>query len=568
MNFRRLPIILLITAIPVLFFFTGVRAQSGVPGKLMPIPERISGNFGEFRSHHFHAGIDYKTNELTGYEVYAADDGFVSRVKVSNGGYGRAIYLTHPGRNLVTVYAHLSEYYPELNDTIRGIQYASESYETEIFPDSGLFQVTKGQIIGYSGNSGSSEGPHLHFETRNRLTEKPFNPELSGFRIADTIPPQITALAIYFPGENGRLAGSSRRSVRFDPAVAGNYSVPDTLYAGNTFFIGFEGHDLAGNEINRLGFREWKLTSESRMHYKVSIDSFSFDETRMINSMIDYPLRSDSGRTVILCRNPDGNRLSFKENESGLISIQTGEVISLTLTVADHSGNITGISFNVKSEPQKSPELPENTGKLVRYGEEQKFKGKAYEVGLAKYSLYEDNYLDVAYADTSDFLSGVLAVSPYGTSVHDRISVGIMMRKDVQTDSSKVTMVHISSTGQITPMPGKFINGFYRSKVQTLGRFALATDTVSPEFGESFWFSNDIRGNRYLVIPLKDNLAGISRYRAAVAGTWVRTEYNLRRKELLIEERDLMLFDDGTEIVIEASDTCGNRAEKAIRLKR
>ncbi len=568
MNFRRLLPRLLMTAISVSMILSDARSQTGRLSKLMPIPERISGNFAEFRSNHFHAGIDYKTNEQTGYEVYAAADGFVSRVKVSNAGYGRALYITHTDQNLVTVYAHLSEYYFELNDSIRKLQYFNQQYEIEIFPDSGLFPVRSGQLIGYSGNSGSSEGPHLHFETRYLIGEKPFNPETTGYLIYDTIAPQISSVVLYTPGIKGSLAGSGKQTAPVYMTGQRTAVLADTIYSDNTFFIGFEGFDKAGMETNRLGFRKWKLTSTDQTHFKVSIDSFSFDETRLINSIIDYPLNADSGRTVFLCMKLTGNKLSFAGQESGIIKLKKGEVLPLKLEVTDHAGNTTEISFTVKCDPQKSPQVTETRGRLVQYGKEEKFNGKSFEVFFGKNSVYEDTYVDVSFADTSGSLSGVLSITPNGTAIHERIEIALKLRKGTVADTGKMVMVHFGAKGEIIPFPVKYKNGFFRSQVRNAGRFALQADTLAPLIHEPYWYSIDIRGIRSLVVPVKDDLSGVKNHKVSASGKWIRSEYNVRRKEVHIDERDLSEFEKGTEIAIEVTDTSQNKAGKVFRLQR
>jgi len=136
---------------------------------------QLSGNFGELRPNHFHAGFDFKTNQKEGLNVYAAADGYVSRIKVSTAGYGKAIYITHPN-GFTTVYGHLQKASGAIQDKIIELQYAAKSYEIETYFKPNELPVAKGQIIAISGNTGGSEGPHLHFEFRDNKTEQIINP--------------------------------------------------------------------------------------------------------------------------------------------------------------------------------------------------------------------------------------------------------------------------------------------------------------------------------------------------------------------------------------------------------
>ena len=177
--------------------------------KVLDQDDRVSGTFGEFRSNHFHSGIDYKTGQREGLRVYAAADGYVARVKVSAVGFGKVLYINHPN-GITTVYAHLRSFYSQVSDSVKKIQYQKEEFEVEFFPKPGEFPVKGGQLIGLSGNSGGSEGPHLHFETRHTLTEKPFSPDIKGYGLNDTLPPIINSLVVYQPGPFKGLAGSQK----------------------------------------------------------------------------------------------------------------------------------------------------------------------------------------------------------------------------------------------------------------------------------------------------------------------------------------------------------------------
>ena len=164
--------------IPFLFFISVSMAQNSYPQDYfqspLEIPLILSGTFAELRSNHFHSGLDIKTQQQSGLKVMAAASGFVSRIKVSHFGYGKALYITHPN-GYTTVYAHLQNFNPEIDAYIKHRQYKNESYEIELFPKAGELLVNNGDIVAYSGNTGGSGGPHLHFEIRNKQ-EHPMNP--------------------------------------------------------------------------------------------------------------------------------------------------------------------------------------------------------------------------------------------------------------------------------------------------------------------------------------------------------------------------------------------------------
>ncbi|MDO8897816.1 MAG: M23 family metallopeptidase, partial [Bacteroidales bacterium] len=167
----------------------------------------LSGTFGEMRSNHFHSGIDIRTQGVEGHLVFAIEDGFVNRVAVSAVGFGKVVYLSHPKTGHVSVYAHLQRFNKEIGQYVKNQQYKNESFSVNLFPESNLLPVKKGDLIGYAGNSGSSGGPHLHFEIRDGATQEVLNPLDFGFKTKDFIRPNISRLAIYPEGDKSRING-------------------------------------------------------------------------------------------------------------------------------------------------------------------------------------------------------------------------------------------------------------------------------------------------------------------------------------------------------------------------
>jgi len=177
----------------------------------MDIPLILAGTFGELRSNHFHSGIDIKTQQREGLPIYAIGDGSVTRIKISLWGYGKAIYVAHPN-GYTSVYGHLQKFSPKIEAYIKQLQYQKKSYEVEVFPDLGEIKLTKGEVLAYGGNTGGSSGPHLHFEIRNSITEKPTNPLLYGLEVRDATNPILEKLYVY-PLSKGSVVNKSTDKV-------------------------------------------------------------------------------------------------------------------------------------------------------------------------------------------------------------------------------------------------------------------------------------------------------------------------------------------------------------------
>jgi len=210
------------------------------------IPLALSGNFGELRSDHFHSGIDIKTQGVTGKEIVATSAGYVYRISISPGGFGRALYLRHPS-GYSTVYAHLERFIPEIEEYITQQQYEKKSFTITVFPPQEKFVFQQGDLIAYSGNSGSSGGPHLHYEIRKSNSENPVNPLHFDFGVSDNIKPVIEKLAIY-PVNRHTLINGQNKARKINVAGGnGNYHVP------------------SGNEITISGLAGFGIKSFDRL---------------------------------------------------------------------------------------------------------------------------------------------------------------------------------------------------------------------------------------------------------------------------------------------------------------
>lgn len=217
----------------------------------LDIPIFLSGNFGEIRSNHFHAGLDMKTESVEGKNIYAVADGYISRIKIGHGGYGKTLYITHPN-GYTSVYAHLQSYEGEIGEYVLKAQYKKESYEIELFPGKNALLITKGDVIALSGNSGGSGGPHLHFELRETDTETPVNPLLFGFDIKDDIKPTIKKIGIYPVPGKGSANGSDNPKLIELSGGNGVYKL-GTLKMSGQIAMGLEVLDKLNGSSNRCG---------------------------------------------------------------------------------------------------------------------------------------------------------------------------------------------------------------------------------------------------------------------------------------------------------------------------
>jgi hypothetical protein len=280
----------------------GVFGQNGNKSEPLFFPVRpgevnyLSGTMGEIRSTHFHAGIDIKTSGISGLPVYATHHGYVSRIRVSPGGYGHALYIQHPGGE-TSVYAHLLRFKQDIADYVRAEQYRQESFEVNLFPDKSMFPIKRGEMIALSGNTGSSRAPHLHFEIRDSK-QRPLNPLNYGFKeIKDDVAPILRAFAMRTFTIGSRI---NHQFGRFEYPVKKNasgyyYDHPIPVYGD----IGFQiyGYDRFDGANNRNGIPRIELYLDDTLRLKIEIDRFSFAEARHVINYYDYPDRIETRRT-------------------------------------------------------------------------------------------------------------------------------------------------------------------------------------------------------------------------------------------------------------------------------
>lgn len=337
------------------YYFQSAVAQTGYPQNYFLFPLNpgvqafLSGNTGEIRPNHFHAGLDVTTNQKVGIPVLAAADGYVSRIKVSTFGYGHALYVTH-ANGFTTVYAHLERYRGNIRDYVRKKQYEKNSFEIELFPEKNALRVHKGDTLGYSGNTGSSGGPHLHFEIRDTKTEEFIDPLLFGFNeVRDNSAPVVQAVALRTFGLDSRVYDEFGRKA-FSPTRNGNkYVLSDTITAWGVLGLEIKATDYQGSASNPNGISGMELRVNGKDIFTYKMERCYFDETRNINVHIDYERYIEHGERFQRAYRAEGNKLRlYKTSEAnGRLVIDREAVYDVVLGVSDALGNKSFLTFTI-----------------------------------------------------------------------------------------------------------------------------------------------------------------------------------------------------------------------------
>ena len=512
----------------------------------LDIPLFLSGTFGELRSNHFHSGMDIRTQEKPGFKVYAIADGYVSRVKIAPGGYGRALYITHPN-GYVSVYGHLQEYEKKLNDYILSEQYRKKSYSVDLYFKKGQFPVKKGDIVALTGDSGRSGGPHLHFEIRDAKTQKPINPLLFGFKVEDKKSPFINILKIY-PADNNSLINGHKSPVEIRTEwskdlykLKGN----DTIDISGKAYFGINTYDPFNGGKNKNGVYSIKMAVDSTQVYSHRMETFSFDETRYINSFMDYKEFSQKRRTIQKSFIQPNNRLSIYKDviNRGIIDFNDGEVHKITYDVSDVPGNKSTLEFWVKSDTtgiKKAAIIP--SGTLFTFSGTNTFEKEGLKLTVPGKALYDTLYFKYGTSPAPEQgLSKLYHLHYDYVPLQTWCSLKIPANDIPERLTNKILIAKLDNKNNISSAGGEFENGSITAKIREFGDYFITADTIPPEIRPvNIKNGKNISKQNTIKVKITDELSGIKSYYPTLNGNWILMEYDVKNDMLIYRYDDLL----------------------------
>lgn len=510
----------------------------------------IAGNFGEIRPNHFHAGLDVKTAGREGLNIYAAAEGWVSRVKISATGYGKALYITHPN-GFVTVYGHLQRFYGKIAEYVKAQQYKAETFEMDIIVPKGVLPVRQCDTVAISGNTGGSQAPHLHFEIRDEKTEVAYNPFLFGYRVPDSVPPKLTTLAVYPANDSALVNGknSSRKTKVYGSKGRYRLSAGEVIRVSGDIGFGLETFDYANiAQAGKLGVYSIELQVDEKRIYYHELNEISFDESRYINSHIDYAEDRRSNREIQKCFRDPNNMLSIYQCmiDEGIYSFKDTLTHRVSFVVKDFFGNTSVLEFKVRSSlPKSIPAPAPDKGLHFRCTEENKFESDGIRVNIPACVLYTD--IDFIYSKSKDTLPGKFApvhtVHVPEDPVHATYSLAIRTRPIPEKYRSKAALVLLDGKNNMSHQKGEYVvesdgSGWMTAQTRFFGRYSVVLDTVAPMVRPyNIFFGKNMSRAKTISLTVGDNLTGVRSWRAYIDGKWVLMEYE-PKKALLFYEFD------------------------------
>ena len=492
------------------------------------IPIQLSGSFAELRGTHFHAGIDIRTQSQEGIPLRAVADGYVSRIKIQQGGYGKALYINHPN-GTTSVYAHLQRYSKKIVPHVRKKQYAKKSYTIHFYPEPQEIPIKKGDIIGFSGNTGSSFGPHLHFELRSSANQIPFNPLINDIHVPDTQRPVIKQVFAY-PVEG--VVNQSEEKIQLQITQKNDsVFVAEPIVALGRIGFGIEHFDRQDNSYNKNGTYEIRAQLNGVQCFLARFDTLAFDDTKHMYKLMDYVHYVDTKKKVMRLYNPFKETVPFVDFfNDGLVEIEEKKRYTYNVTLRDVAGNTTYLIVPVigKKEEVWVEKKPPLAGKMIQPNKDYLFELKTFEIYVNAKTFSQSTPLNIFTDGDTLHIENPYAyfIKPYKLTFE---------KKDT-LKGEYLALKRSNNWGFVSKRNDK---GYFSAKLKSTGAIAVLQDTIPPTIIDQKNITNRwISLEKDIRFTVKDIGSGIDRYTGYLNGKWILFEYEQKKNELTFRFKD------------------------------
>lgn len=535
------------------------------------IPVYLSATFAELRSNAFHAGVDIKTQGVEGHEVFAVADGYVSRIGVSPYGYGKVLYITH-NDGFTSVYAHLSKFNKSIGEFVKSKQYESESFAQNIFLEKNEFPIKRGDFLGFTGNSGGSGGPHLHYEIRYTKTQEPVNPLYFGLKIKDNIKPNIKGLAIY-PLENS-MVNNQKDPVYLDVFAENNiYSVENPIFnVSGEIAFGINVFDQADGSDNKNGPYSIELFADDSLIFSIVSHKYSYSETRYINSLIDYSYFIRKKERFVRTEIDEFNELNLYGEKNGIVTVNEDDTLNMKYVVKDYFDNASILDFTLIGDKYSAVEKSEilySSGFNILNDKGSEIVLDGFEANVPKLAFYSNVSIKTSQIDTIEniFSKYAYQIGNEEIALHKKIKIRLDVKDGCLGDTS-LYVAFVAKNGKFSFLGNKMLDGKIEAQTNVLGTYVIAKDTVAPRIIPiNFKNNSSISDNWSLRVEVEDKETGVNKYAMYVNGEWVLADYDAKNK-LLIYQIDDHIKEGHNTLEVIVTDMVGNKCVYSTILQR
>lgn len=541
----------------------------------LDIPLFLSGCFGELRANHFHTGLDIKTQGVTGLKVFAVEEGYISRMQKSQYGYGYVLYVNHPN-GLTTVYAHLDKFNFNLEKYYQEQQYSKqlEYLNLEHLPDT-LFKLKKGDVIGYSGNTGHSGGPHLHFEVRDTKTEQALNPWKYGFAIEDNIAPNLLHLKVYELSEDSTRLSENLATKKYDLVGGGiNYQIKNNTTISVSDLTGFAIHsiDITNGSGNQCGIFSAELYKNDTLYFKQEMNAIDFAFNRFINTHMDFLAYKEHKNSYHKSFIPGNNKLGIypvKIND-GKIKLGRGEKAKMKYVIKDINGNTSILNFEIINDGLFETKIPAPCPLIFYWKNENTFETNEIKLKFPKESLYENQCFNyVQEPKKTGMIGPTHLICNYSIPVQEHYEIALRVDSIPDSLQNKLVAVFIGEKGGISSEGGIFINGWINFKTRSFGRYSVMIDSIAPLITpDNISEGKDMSTNTEIRFSVADNLSGIKQYNAYIDEKWVLMHYDGRKGKMRIYFSEEKIARGEHQLRVELTDERGNKRTYSAKFVR
>ena len=544
-----------------LVLFCGLKplgAQVATPefGVPFDFPLLLSGNFGELRSNHFHGGLDFKTQGKVGKPLLAIADGYISKVTVTPGGYGNALYITHDN-GYTSVHGHLDRFLPEIAQLVHEKQYREESFVVTLEFGPEEFRVKQGEVVAYAGNTGYSFGPHLHMEIRTTNTNEPIDPlPFYKDKIVDNIAPRATHIMIYKASGEGAI---ERIEVKVDsesPLLGRGGG--GSLTAWGRIGTAISANDYMDGTTNNYGVRYVRFYVDDKLVSHSNVDRFAFSEDRLINSWTDYHVQRSTGRWYMRSTIAEHNdlRMLHADDSKGWVTIDEERDYHFRYELEDLYGNISVYRFVVRGQRMELPCRVPNYFYRMRASRNNRFCANGFELWIPQGQLFEDVDLDYNVIPSDTDQADIYQLTEFRIPLRKSAEITLPAHSKYGVEASKLYVARVDGNRRI------YCGGIYKcgritANISELASYTVCADTVAPiitPIAEATWKKRGV-----VAFRIADGETGIRSYRGKIDGKWVLFKYSSKNARLWCDLKAEGIGNNYREIEIVVEDMRGNK---------